>query len=170
MKNINYYFLLIILIISACSDKVEETPSTIKEKVNPRSTEKIAKIDKQIIHEYVALQTEMQFDSTESGIFHSIEYKGIGEPPTDSSMVKVHYALYLVDGTEIENTFEKGEPSTFKVGKVIPGWNESLKLLGVLGKGTFVIPSGLGYGMQSVNGMPRNAILVFDIEILEIQD
>ena len=169
MKNIHYYFLLIILLVN-CTNKVEETPTAIKEKVNPRSTEKIAVIDKQIIHEYVALQTEMQFDSTESGIFYAIENKGLGAPPTDSSFVTVHYALYLVDGTEIENTFEKGNPSKFQVGKVIPGWKESLKLLGVLGKGTFVIPSGLGYGMQSVNGMPRNAILVFDIEILEIQD
>lgn len=168
MKNISYFFLIVLL--SACTNKVEETPTEIKAQVNPRSTAKIAKIDQQIIREYVDLQTDMKFDSTKSGIFYVVEDAGIGDPPTDSSMVTVHYALYLVDGTEIENTFTKGKSSTFQVGKVIPGWNESLKLLGVLGKGTFVIPSGLGYGMQSVNGMPRNAILVFDIEILEIQD
>jgi FKBP-type peptidyl-prolyl cis-trans isomerase len=167
MKNISYYFLLILLVTS-CAEQIEETPTAIKEKVNPRSTKKITKIDRQIIREYVGLQTDMNFDSTDSGIFYVLENLGIGDPPTDTSMVTVHYALYLVDGTEIENTFEKNKPSTFQVGKVIPGWKESLKLLGVLGKGTFVIPSGLGYGMQSVNGMPRNAILVFDIEILEI--
>lgn len=173
MKKLNYFLIIGLLGLMACGGSPETTEKDAtdeKEKINPFDVEKLAKIDREIIREYVAIQEDMVFDSTASGIFYSIETPGIGDPPTDSSTVTVDYTLYLVDGKKIESTVEKGEPSTFQVGKVIKGWKESLKLLGVMGKGTFVIPSGFGYGVQSVNGMPNNAILVFDIEILKIVD
>ena len=167
--KITYYIWLIAFAITACSEAETADVSDKKAEINPLAVEELRQIDRKIIREYVSLQEGMTFDSTASGIFYSIEEPGIGEPPTDSSMVTVHYTLYLVDNSKIESSYDKGEPSTFKVSQVIKGWNESLKLLGVMGKGTFVIPSGLGYGPRSVNGMPRNAILVFDIEVLKIE-
>ena len=168
MKKI-YYFFLFAFAITACNDAQTTDATDQKAEINPLAVEELRQIDRKIIREYVNLQQGMNFDSTESGIFYHIEEPGIGEPPTDSSMVTVHYTLYLVDNSKVESSYDKNEPSTFKVSKVIKGWNESLKLLGVMGKGTFVIPSYLGYGPQSVNGMPRNAILVFDIEVLKIE-
>jgi FKBP-type peptidyl-prolyl cis-trans isomerase len=170
MKILNYLLIICLFVLTACSNEIEEDATDEKAKINPYNLEKLAKIDRAIIREYVNLQLDMAFDSTDSGIFYAIENLGIGEPPTDSSTVTVNYTLYLVDNTLIESSEIKGEPSTFEVGKVIDGWQESLKLMGVTGKGTFVIPSGLGYGLRRVNGMPRNAILVFDIEILSIMD
>lgn len=165
-----FYYLSIICILSMACNRTQEDATDKKEKINPFNLEQLAEIDRQIIREYVGVNTDMTFDSTKSGIFYAIENPGIGSPPTDSSTVTVNYTLYLVDGKLIESSEITGEPSTFEVGNVIDGWQESLKLLGVTGKGTFVIPSGLGYGLRSVNGMPRNSILVFDIEILKIVD
>lgn len=173
MKKI-YYLLIIVLVgLMACGgEEIKEDASDKKEKINPFNVEKLAKIDRAIIREYVAVQEDMVFDSTESGIFYSIQNPGIGDPPTDNSTVTVNYTLYMIDNTKVESSIKDGvlTPSEFKVAKVIKGWKESLKLLGVTGQGTFIIPSGLGYGVQSVNGMPHNAILVFDIEILKIVD
>lgn len=165
-----YYLIIALFVFTACSESMPEDATDKKEEINPFDLEQLAQIDREIIREYIGVQTDMFFDSTASGIFYSIENPGIGDPPTDSSTVTVNYTLYLVDGTLVESTEMTGKPSTFEVGNVIKGWKESLKLIGVMGKGTFVIPSGLGYGLRSVNGMPRNAILVFDIEILKIVD
>lgn len=168
--KIYYYLIIIAFAITSCGENTPQDATDKKEEINPFDLEQLAEIDREIIREYVSLQTDMKFDSTQSGIFYSIENPGIGDPPTDKSTVTVNYTLYLVDGTLIESTIINDKPSTFEVGNVIEGWKESLKLLGVTGKGTFVIPSGLGYGLRSVNGMPRNSILVFDIEILKIED
>ena len=168
--KIFYYLIITTFILTACGESTPQDATDKKEEISPLDIDNLAKIDREIIRTYVNLQTDMIFDSTESGIFYSIENPGIGDPPTDSSTVTVHYTLYEIDNTIIESTWDKGEPSIFEVGKVIKGWNESLKLLGVMGKGTFVIPSGLGYGAQRVNGLQRNSILVFDIEILKIVD
>lgn len=168
--KIYYYLIFLAFAITACSESEPQDASDKKEEINPFDLGKLAAIDREIIREYVGIQTDMEFDSTESGIFYALENPGIGDPPTDTSTVTVDYTLYLVDGTLVESTIVNGEPSTFEVGKVIEGWKESLKLMGVTGKGTFVIPSGLGYGLRSVNGLPRNSILVFDIEILKIED
>lgn len=168
--KIYYYLLFIAFAITACGETQPQDATDKKEEINPFDLNQLAQIDREIIREYVGIQIDMKFDSTESGIFYSIENPGIGDPPTDSSTVTVDYTLYLVDGTLVESTIVNNKPSTFEVGNVIKGWKESLKLIGVTGKGTFVIPSGLGYGLRSVNGLPRNAILVFDIEILKIED
>lgn len=168
--KIYYYLIFIAFAITACGETQPQDATDKKEEINPFDLEELAQIDREIIREYVDIQTDMTFDSTESGIFYAIENPGIGDPPTDSSTVTVDYTLYLVDGTLVESTIVKGKPSEFKVADVIKGWNESLKLLGVTGKGTFVIPSGLGYGLRKVNGLPRNSILVFDIEVLKIED
>lgn len=156
--------------MTACGETTPQDATDKKEEISPFDSEKMAQVDREIIREYIGIQTDMTFDSTASGIFYSIENPGIGDPPTDNSTVTVDYTLYLVDGTQVESTIANGKPSSFEVGKVIEGWKESLKLMGVTGKGTFVIPSGLGYGLRSVNGLPRNSILVFDIEILKIED
>jgi peptidylprolyl isomerase len=85
--------------------------------------------------------------------------------------VAVHYRGTLEDGTEFDNSYDRGEPFTFPLGmgKVIPGWDEGIALMQVGGKAEFIIPSELGYGENGAGGMiPPNATLTFEVELVGI--
>jgi FKBP-type peptidyl-prolyl cis-trans isomerase FkpA len=165
MKNLLFAVIVLFLLMSCGTEEAPKTVTKIK-KTNVADSIRQAEIDRKIIREYVALQTDMSFDSTKSGIFYHLENEGFGEKPTDSSLVVVHYDLYLIDGTLVHSTYEQGEASEFLVADLLKGWQESLQLLGATGSGTFVIPSGLAYGSGMNSKIPTNSILVFDIELL----
>ena len=107
---------------------------------------------------------------TASGLQYQFVTKGEGAIPKASDQVKVHYAGSLIDGTEFDSSIKRGEPVTFGVDQVIPGWSEALQLIPVGSKVHLVIPAELAYGEQGV--MPRiepNSVLVFDVELLGIE-
>lgn len=107
---------------------------------------------------------------TASGLQYKFVTKGEGAIPKASDQVKVHYAGSLIDGTEFDSSIKRGEPVTFGVDQVIPGWSEALQLIPVGSKVNLVIPADLAYGEQGV--MPRiepNSVLVFEVELLGIE-
>ncbi len=107
--------------------------------------------------------------TTASGLQYEVLTQGEGPKPAVSDRVTVHYRGALVDGTEFESTDRSGEPATFTVGGVIPGWTEVLQLMNVGSKYRVVIPSDLAYGeFGSGQTIGPNATLVFEIELLEI--
>lgn len=107
--------------------------------------------------------------TTASGLQYKVEKEGDGEKPKAADTVKVHYTGKLIDGTVFDSSVERGEPVTFKVQEVIPGWIEGLQLMKTGGKYTFYIPSKLGYGEFGAGPtIPPNSVLVFDVELLEI--
>lgn len=108
--------------------------------------------------------------TTASGLQYTILKEGKGEKPTAASQVKVHYHGTLVDGTVFDSSVDRGEPSTFGVGRVIKGWTEGLQLMPVGSKFKFYIPQELAYGATP---RPGGAIkpfmpLIFEVELLEI--
>lgn len=106
---------------------------------------------------------------TESGLQYEVLEPGDGPSPTDDDQVTIHYRGTLVDGTEFDSSYERGEPATFGVGGVIPGFSEGLKLMNVGSRYRFVIPSDLGYGPQGAGGdIGPDATLIFEVELLEI--
>lgn len=108
--------------------------------------------------------------ATESGLFYKITKKTDGKTCVAGNTVAVHYAGKLIDGTEFDNSFKRGEPIDFPVGmgRVIKGWDEGIMLLKEGETATFLIPPALGYGANGAGGViPANAWLVFDVELVK---
>ena len=127
-----------------------------------------AEIDRKIIEKYIA-QESLDAKMTESGLFYVVEKEGEGKSPTPLNKVKVHYRGTLLDGTEFDSSYKRGEPTMFPLGSVIKGWQEGIPLLKPGGKGKLIIPSELAYGKKSIAGkIPPHSVLVFDIELLEV--
>jgi len=114
--------------------------------------------------------TKDSIQTTDSGLQYQIIKAGEGESPTDTSEVTVHYEGKLIDGTTFDSSYERGEPITFTVGQVIPGWTEALKLMRPGGKWKVFVPSDLGYGERGTRDgtIGPNAILIFDMELLSV--
>lgn len=116
-----------------------------------------------------AFAKEKGAKKTESGLIYQVEKEGTGAAPKDSDTVVVNYKGTLVDGSEFDNSYKRGEPLSFRLDGVIPGWTEGLKHVKKGGKIKLVIPPELAYGENGVPGIPANSTLVFEVELLDIK-
>ena len=110
---------------------------------------------------------------TKSGLAYKVINKGSGKiHPTAENTVTVHYTGKLTDGKVFDSSVERGEPATFPLNRVIPGWTEGVQLMVVGDKWTFIIPSHLAYGERGIPqaGIAPNATLIFEVELLEINE
>jgi UDP-GlcNAc:undecaprenyl-phosphate/decaprenyl-phosphate GlcNAc-1-phosphate transferase len=106
-----------------------------------------------------------------SGLQYKILKAGEGKKPTDTDTVVCQYRGTLIDGTEFDSSYRSGQPATFEVKGVIPGFREALKLMPVGSKWQLVIPSELAYGDRGAgNAIEPNATLIFEIELISIKD
>ena len=104
-----------------------------------------------------------------SGLQYKIIKEGTGPKPTAGDRVKVHYQGSLLNGKVFDSSIERGEPATFGVSEVIPGWTEALQLMPVGSKWQIFIPSELGYGDAGAGqDIKPGSTLMFDVELLEI--
>lgn len=106
---------------------------------------------------------------TESGLLYQVMTSTEGELPKDTDTVQVHYKGTLTDGTQFDSSYDRGEPATFPLNRVIPGWTEGVQLMPVGSKFKFVIPPELAYGEQDTPTIPANSTLVFEVELLKIE-
>lgn len=107
--------------------------------------------------------------TTPSGLQYEVLVEGNGPKPTAQSRVKVHYTGRLIDGTVFDSSVERGEPATFGVTQVIPGWVEALQMMTAGSKWRLHIPSNLAYGPQGAGGViGPNSTLIFEVELLEV--
>jgi FKBP-type peptidyl-prolyl cis-trans isomerase len=109
--------------------------------------------------------------TTASGLKYQVLTKGTGTvSPKATDTVKVHYHGTLLDGTVFDSSVQRGEPISFPLNGVIPGWTEGVQLMKVGDKFKFVIPPNLAYGERSPSPkIPPNSTLVFEVELLGIQ-
>ena len=107
--------------------------------------------------------------TTPSGLQYEVLTEGTGAQPTAGDQVVVHYTGKLIDGTVFDSSVDRGEPATFGVTQVIPGWVEALQLMKAGSKWRLFIPSQLAYGPQGAGGLiGPNQTLIFDVELLEV--
>jgi len=107
--------------------------------------------------------------TTASGLQYKVVEEGSGPAPKDGDTVTVHYRGTLVDGKEFDSSYSRNEPATFKVGQMIPGFDEGLKLMKQGGKYQLFIPPDLGYGTRNMGPIPPNSLLKFDVELLKVE-
>lgn len=108
--------------------------------------------------------------TTASGLEYKVIKQGTGPKPKDTDTVTVNYRGTLTDGTEFDSSYKRGEPTTFALKQVIPGWTEGLQLMPVGSKYEFYIPAKLAYGSHGAGGViGPNQVLVFDVDLLKIE-
>lgn len=106
---------------------------------------------------------------TASGLQYVVEKEGTGATPGATDEVTVHYTGKLLDGTVFDSSVNRGEPATFPLNRVIPGWTEGVQLMKEGAKYTFFIPSDLAYGAQGVpNAIPPHSTLIFEVELIKV--
>jgi FKBP-type peptidyl-prolyl cis-trans isomerase FklB len=106
-----------------------------------------------------------------SGLQYKVIKAGTGKKPKSSDTVTVQYRGTLIDGTEFDSSYRRGQPATFQVTGVIPGWTEGLQLMGEGAKWQLFIPSNLAYGERGMGGLiGPNATLIFEVELISVQE
>jgi len=142
--------LLIVLGFSGCKKK-----NTVDQKAK----------DEEIIQTYIS-DNKLDAKATGSGLYYVIKTQGTGQQPSSASTVRVIYKGYLTDGSVFDQSSGAGFTTALK--DVIKGWQEGIPYFKKGGKGILLIPSALGYGSQATSKIPANSVLIFDIELMEV--
>lgn len=114
-------------------------------------------------------ETGKKAAQTESGLYYITITEGAGESPKPTDTVRVHYRGTLTNGKEFDNSYDRGQPLTVQLNRLIPGWIEGIGLMKPGGKSKLIIPGELGYGPAGAGDViPPNATLLFDVELLAV--
>ena len=106
--------------------------------------------------------------TTTTGLQYEVLTEGTGKKPKATDNVEVHYEGKLTDGTVFDSSVARGQPASFRLDQVIPGWTEGVQLMKEGGKTRFTIPSNLAYGEMGAGTIPPNSVLIFEVELLKI--
>ena len=163
MKTLKFICILSVISLVACTPKyIKEYKKAIVEKPETQ-----AEKDKNLILEYLT-NNKLEFQSTESGVYYSMDKQGTGDHPVGNSIVIMNYKGYTLDGNVFDSSYDREEPLEISLENVISGWTEVGQLLQVGGKGTFILPSAIAYGERGSGAdIPANTVLVFEMELLD---
>jgi FKBP-type peptidyl-prolyl cis-trans isomerase len=149
---------------------IEEAQAVLQEQQQREAAEKAAEAQKAgeaFLKENAAKEG---VTVTDTGLQYEVLTQGDGPMPTLEDTVSVHYVGTLIDGREFDSSIARGEPASFPLKGVIPGWTEALQLMNVGSKNRLVIPSDLAYGERGAGELiGPGATLVFEVELLEIK-
>ena len=134
-----------------------------------RQTEELASKNLEAGKAFLAENAEREgVKTTESGLQYEVLEKGDGEKPAETDTVQVHYTGELLSGEVFDSSRERGEPVTFALNQVIPGWTEGLQLMNEGARYKLYIPSDLSYGPGGNRAIGPNETLVFEVELLDV--
>ncbi len=184
MKNILYLLLAISVLIMACNAEADQKKDTANAETAAQETKPAkpatanqptasagdqSKIDQDLIDKYIA-DNKLDAKKTASGLYYIVDKEGTDEIPRTAT-VKVHYEGTLLDGTKFDSSYDRGQPTSFPLNRVIPGWTEGIPLFKKGGSGRLIIPSRLAYGPRAVGGkIPPNSVLTFKVEVLDVKE
>lgn len=132
---------------------------------NPAARENIEKGKKFMLE----ISNNKSVYTTPSGLKYRRIKEGNGKHPKATDRVKVHYTGTLIDGKKFDSSVDRGEPITFPLNQVIPGWTEGLQIMDEGSKYILYIPYNLGYGVRGAGqDIPGGSTLIFEVELLEI--
>ncbi len=115
-------------------------------------------------------KTKEGVQTTESGLQYKVLTMGDGAKPAATDTVKVHYRGTLLDGTEFDSSYARNEPISFALNRVIAGWTEGVQLMPIGSKFMFYIAPELAYGEGGGGPIPPNSTLIFEVELLDIEN
>lgn len=143
----------------------------LKNRAEATLAEKAKEVEAKSAKFWSELEKTEGVQKTASGLAFKVIDKGSDkEIASDNSDVTINYTGKLVDGTVFDSTDKHGQPATFNLANVIPGFREGLQKVGRGGKVILYIPAKLGYGAQSIPGIPPHSTLIFDVEILDVKN
>jgi FKBP-type peptidyl-prolyl cis-trans isomerase FklB len=161
----------------ALADKPQLTPDQVKE-VMAQFEKDMEQKQKELGEKNKAAGAKFLEDNkkkpgvktTASGLEYKVEKEGTGPQPKATDMVTVNYRGTLIDGTEFDSSYKRGQPATFPVNGVIKGWSEALQLMKKGAKYQLFVPSNLAYGERAMGPeIGPNATLIFDVELLDVK-
>jgi FKBP-type peptidyl-prolyl cis-trans isomerase len=148
---------------------IQTTSEVQKEMANMSAKQK--QTDAKAIADYLSKNNLGNVQKTASGLHYVITQPGTGKQATPMSTVSVKYTGKLLDGTVFDSSERQGgKPVEFPLNQVIPGWTEGIALLKEGSKATLIIPSEMAYGPQGRPGIPKNSVLVFDVELIQVKE
>ncbi|KAA1262501.1 FKBP-type 22 kDa peptidyl-prolyl cis-trans isomerase [Rubripirellula obstinata] len=150
-------------------DQLKSTQAALTELLQARREAMVEDMKAEGVAFLAANKDKDGVKTLESGLQYKVIEAGEGESPAATDTVKVHYTGKLINGKTFDSSIQRGQPATFRVGQVIPGWQEGIQKMKVGSKWMLYIPSDLAYG---ANGSPGaigpHQVLVFEVELLEI--
>ena len=162
-------------------EEIQKTMMTFQQKMRAKKQETYAKqmeerkkqgeANKEKGKEFLETnKTKEDIVTLESGLQYKILEKGTGGSPKPTDTVKCHYRGTTIDGKEFDSSYQRGEPATFALNRVIKGWTEGLQLMKEGGKWQFFVPSELAYGERGAGqNIGSNEVLIFEVELLTIE-
>jgi len=136
--------------------------------INTSQNDQLA-VDEEIIKKYLK-DNNLEAERDPSGVYYIIEDAGGEAKPALTDQLQAHYHGTLLDGTVFDSSVERGQPLDFTLQGVIKGWQIGIPKFGKGGKGSLIIPSSLAYGGMARGKIPANAVLRFDIEVVDFKN
>jgi FKBP-type peptidyl-prolyl cis-trans isomerase FklB len=156
-------------------DEMQNVMTTFKQEMSAKQVEKMKALGEKNKKEGEAFLAENKKKSgvktTASGLQYKVIKEGTGKTPKKTDKVNCNYQGTLIDGTEFDSSYKRGQAATFPVEGVIPAWTEALQMMKVGSKWQLFVPAKLGYGERGAGPLiGPNAVLVFTVELLSIQE